>query len=208
MPHARRLLLKVGKHIFLKSLVNLAELPTDGKPLVAFVGRSNVGKSSLINHLSGQKALARVSRSAGRTRTINLYQIEPKYYVVDMPGYGFAQASKDTQSAFGNLIADFIETVSNVALIFLVVDAVAGPTDLDQDMLDMLRAAKRPFVMLVNKVDKLSQSEMHKLLAALHEHYEHIPVLLHSMHAGKDRDHVLGAIHEALRETKNSPKLA
>lgn len=208
MLHVRRSLLKVGKHIFLKSLINLAELPTDGKPLVAFVGRSNVGKSSLINHLSGQKALARVSRSAGRTRTINLYQIESKYYVVDMPGYGFAQTSKDTQSIFGNLIADFIETVNNVALIFLVIDAVAGPTDLDQDMLDMLRAAKRPFVMLVNKVDKLSQGETHQLFTTLSEHYAHIPVILHSMYEGKDRDHVLGAIHEALRETKNSPKLA
>ncbi|MEK7183238.1 MAG: ribosome biogenesis GTP-binding protein YihA/YsxC [Patescibacteria group bacterium] len=190
--------------IFLKSVVDLAALPKDGKPQVALVGRSNVGKSSLINHLAGQKALARVSSSAGRTRTINLYQIEPKYYMVDMPGYGFAQASKEKQSEFGNLIADYLETTPNVALVLLVIDAKAGPTDLDQDMVDLLRNAKLPFVMIVNKVDKLSQSELVKLKRTLESDYSHIPHILHSMHEGKDRDHVLGAIHEALLDTKNS----
>jgi GTP-binding protein len=189
---------------FLKSVVDLAALPTDGKPQVAMVGRSNVGKSSLINHLADQKALARVSSSAGRTKTINIYQIEPKYYLVDMPGYGFAHASKEKQSEFGNLIADYLETGKDIALVLLVVDAFVGPTDLDQSMLDLLREAKRPFIMIVNKVDKLSQSELSKLERTLASDYGHIPHILHSMHEGRDRDHVLGAIHEALRETKNS----
>lgn len=207
MLHAWRWRLKVGKHIFLKSVVNLAELPRDGKPQVALVGRSNVGKSSLINHLAGQKALARVSSSAGRTKTINLYQLEPKYYLVDMPGYGFAHASKEKQIEFGNLIADYLEQTPSIALVLLVVDAFVGPTDHDQDMLDLLRAAKRPFIMIVNKVDKLSQSELVKLERTLAADYGHIPHILHSMHVGKDRDRILVAIHAALADTKNSPAL-
>lgn len=168
------------------------------------MGRSNVGKSSLINHLAGQKALARVSQSAGRTKTINLYQLERYYYVVDMPGYGFAHASKEQQSEFGNLIADYLESDANIALVLLVVDAFVGPTDLDQAMLDLLREAKRPFIMIVNKVDKLSQSELVKLERTLAADYEHIPHIFHSMHSGKDRDHALGAIHEALIAAKPS----
>lgn len=168
------------------------------------VGRSNVGKSSLINHLAGRKDLARESSSPGRTRTINIYQLEPKYYLVDMPGYGYAKTSKDKQAEFGNLIADYLETTPAIALVLLVIDAFVGPTDLDQDMLDLLRAAKRPFVMIVNKVDKLSQSEIVKLERTLAADYGHIPHILHSIHEGKDRDHVLGAINEALRDSKNS----
>lgn len=189
---------------FLKSLVDLNLLPQDGKPQVALVGRSNVGKSSLINHMAGRKDLARVSSSAGRTRTINLYQLERNYYLVDMPGYGFAHASKDQQVEFGNLIADYIETTPNIALVLLVIDAYVGPTDHDQDMLNMLQAAKIPFVMIVNKVDKLSQSELVKLERTLAADYGHIPHILHSMHEGKDRDKVLVAIKEALKDAKTS----
>ena len=183
---------------FIKSLASLADLPQDGKSQVALVGRSNVGKSSLINHLAGEKALARVSSAAGRTRTLNLYQLEPSYYLVDMPGYGFAHASKDQQAKFGNLIADYLETVPHIALVLLVIDAGVGPTELDQAMLDLLREAKLTFLMIVNKVDKLSQSELVKLQRTLTADYGHIPHLLHSMHAGKDRDRILGAIHVAL----------
>lgn len=186
-------------------MVDLQALPQDGKPQVALVGRSNVGKSSLINHLAGRKDLARESSSPGRTRTINIYQLEPKFYLVDMPGYGYAKASKEKQAEFGDLIADYLEQTPDIAMVLLVIDAFVGPTDLDQDMLELLRTAKLPFVMIVNKVDKLSQSELVKLERTLASDYGHIPHILHSMHAGKDRDHVLGAIHEALRDTKKSP---
>jgi GTP-binding protein len=189
---------------FLKSVADLAALPQDGKPQVALVGRSNVGKSSLINHLAGQKDLARVSSSAGRTKTINVYQIERRYYLVDMPGYGFAHTSKEAQSEFGNLIADYLETTPNIAFVLFVIDAYVGPTDHDQDMLDLLRNAKLPFVMIVNKVDKLSQSELVKLERTLAADYGHIPHILHSMHEGKDRQKILVAISEALADTKNS----
>jgi GTP-binding protein len=199
MPLSRPCWLKIGNLAeFITSIVDLAALPKDAKPQVAMVGRSNVGKSSLINHLAGRLDLARVSSSAGRTRTINLYQLTSKYYLVDLPGYGFAQASKDKRAAFGSLIADYIETTEQLTLVLLIIDAVVGPTALDHDMLNLLEATKVPFVMVVNKVDKLSQSELVKLQRRLDTDFAHIPNVLHSMHSGQDRDRVLGVINEAL----------
>ena len=152
---------------------------TDTKKLTAsdaevtFLGRSNAGKSSLINALCDQKGLARVSQVPGKTRTINVYEVRPYRWIVDLPGYGFAVGSKITGKAeFGPMIEEYLTTRKNLCMIFAVVEAVAGPTKLDMIMINWLKHKAYPFRIIVNKIDKIGPSKLDarkKEIAALLE---------------------------------------
>jgi GTP-binding protein len=155
-----------------------AELPeAAGKKLkhVAFIGRSNVGKSSLINSLVGQKELARSSSSAGFTKQINFYLINKSFYLVDLPGYGFAQGSFSARNNLQQLIEWYL-TYPDIEdqLIVLIIDAKVGPTDLDLSMLVRLEELEKSVIVVANKVDKIKKSEykkqMDSIVAAMHPH--------------------------------------
>jgi GTP-binding protein len=187
---------------FLKSATKLEELPADNKPHVALVGRSNVGKSSLLNHLTNQKGLARVSAEPGRTQTINLFNVDSRYYLVDLPGYGFAKTSKAKRQDFAGMLRDYLWQAQQLCLVLLIVDARIGPTDLDRDMLAYLASGKIPVVMIVNKIDKLSNSESINLQRHLEANYPQLPFIPHSNVSGKGRGEILDTIERAVRETK------
>lgn len=168
------------------------------------VGRSNVGKSSLINDLAGHKGLARVSNEPGRTRLINLFEVDKSFLLVDLPGYGYAKASKTKRDGFADLIHTYLWEAKQLKLILLVIDARLGPTDLDREMLAYLESSKIPVAMIVNKIDKLAKSEAIQLMATLEAGYPHYALIPHSAITGAGRGEIRQLIQQAVRahETK------
>ena len=131
---------------------------TESDAEVAFVGRSNAGKSSLINALCQKNNMARVSQVPGKTRTINVYAVKPYRWIVDLPGYGFAVGSNLGKAEFGPMIEKYLTSRNNLCMVFVILDAVAGPTKLDMSMISWLMHHAYPFNIIVNKIDKVGPS--------------------------------------------------
>ena len=127
---------------------------------VAFVGRSNAGKSTLINALCQKKDMARVSQVPGKTRTINVYEVKPYRWIVDLPGYGYAVGSKSGKADFGPMIEKYLTGRNNLCRVFVILDAVAGPTKLDLSMISWLTHDDYPFEIVVNKIDKIGPTKL------------------------------------------------
>ena len=138
------------------------QLPASEKPEVAFAGRSNVGKSSLINKLLGRKSLARVSAVPGKTATINFYTAND-FYLVDLPGYGYAKVAKSEKYRWSELIEGYYAQERNFALTVLLMDMRHPPTELDLQMVDFLVHHELPFVIALTKADKLNKTETAKM---------------------------------------------
>lgn len=142
---------------------NSKQFPRDPRPEVALSGRSNVGKSSLINTLLGRKSLARVSSAPGKTITINYYDVDKKLYLVDLPGYGYAKRSKDSQRSWSTLTEDFFvknPSIDALKLVIQLIDIRTGPTDDDIMMINFLIDNGVNFVVVATKTDKLSKTQL------------------------------------------------
>lgn len=149
------------------------QFPADPLAQVAFSGRSNVGKSSLINTLLGRKSLARVSSAPGKTITINFYEVDKRLYLVDLPGYGFAKRTFEDKQQWSALTDGYFTSNKNIdrlALVLQLVDSRIGPTKDDEMMLDFLRESQIPFVIVATKTDKLNATERKKNLEAIAKH--------------------------------------
>jgi len=144
---------------FIASAFSISELPKEKLPEVVLCGRSNVGKSTFINSLFNRKNLAKTSSTPGKTRSINYYNIDSKFYIVDLPGYGYAKISQSERIKWGNLINDFFSTSEHIQLTIHLIDSRHQPTELDVKLNDMLRTLEIPYIVLLNKSDKLKQSE-------------------------------------------------
>ena len=151
------------------SAVRKNQYPNKGYPEFAFVGRSNVGKSSLINKLLNRKALARVSSTPGKTITINFYNIDDTIFLVDLPGYGYAKRSKSDIESWGSMIDDYLHERAQLRKVMLLVDSRHEPTEDDKMMLEWLRAAQpdEGIIVIATKTDKLSKRELEKNLKML-----------------------------------------
>jgi len=149
---------------FLRAAARAADFPPPGPPEIAFAGRSNVGKSSAINAITGRKALARTSKTPGRTQTINFFTLGEDARLVDLPGYGYARVPQAMRDAWRALVADYLESASVVAVV-VVMDARHPLTPLDQQLLGWLGDVPR--LLLLSKADKLSRHEQAKLLASV-----------------------------------------
>ena len=148
----------------------IRQFPSDPIPQIALSGRSNVGKSSLINSILGRKSLARVSSAAGKTITVNFYEIDKKLFLVDLPGYGFAKRPKEDQIKWQTLTDGFFTKNPNIdrlAAVAQLVDSRIGLTEDDRAMVDYLRAAGIPYFIIATKVDKLNATERKANLAAI-----------------------------------------
>ena len=143
---------------FLQSAARASELPP-AYAEVAFVGRSNVGKSSLLNAVTGHKQLARVSRTPGRTQLINVFDAGRERWIVDLPGYGFASAPAHVRNTWKAMLEGYLTTRGSLRMVFVLVDAEIGPTPLDEQMTEWLAACGVPFHVVANKVDKLGKSK-------------------------------------------------
>jgi GTP-binding protein len=149
---------------FIKSSPNVASCPMMGNPEYAFVGRSNVGKSSLINYLAGINKLARTSNRPGRTRLINHFLVDESWYLVDLPGYGYAKLSKSERLQFEALIKDYLKNRDSLACLFLLIDCRLSPQKSDLEFLKWLGENQIPYVICYTKTDKLTSDQLQKSL--------------------------------------------
>lgn len=177
-----------------------SQFPADVRPQIAFSGRSNVGKSSLINTLLGRKSLARVSGSPGKTITINFYDVDKKLYFVDLPGYGFAKRSDAERRRFSTLTDGYFVNNPNRDLLRLVVQLVdirIGPTADDRMMIDFLAGYNIPFLIAASKADKLSKTAVQKAVSDLGAEYPGVTILPFSSLNGMGKEDLRSAILSA-----------
>ena len=158
------------------------QFPSDPVPQIAFSGRSNVGKSSLINTVLGRKSLARVSSAPGKTITINFYDIDKKLYLVDLPGYGFAKRAPEDKKKWSALTDGYFtqnKNIDRLCLVVQLIDSRVGPTADDEMMLDFLSQSGLSYIVVATKVDKLNATERKKNLEAISAHplIEGVPVI-------------------------------
>lgn len=169
------------------------QIPSDPIAQVAFSGRSNVGKSSLINSLLGRKSLARVSSAPGKTITVNFYEVDKKLYLVDLPGYGFAKRTLEDKAKWSALTDGYFtqnKNIDRLALVIQLVDSRIGPTKDDEMMLDFLRASELSFAVVATKTDKLNATERKKNIEAISRHplVSGAPVIPFSALKGEGKD--------------------
>jgi GTP-binding protein len=143
------------------------QFPSEGLPEVAFLGRSNVGKSTLLNMLVGQTGLARVSQTPGCTQLINFFRVEDRFHLVDLPGYGYARVPRGFSDRWKTLIESYLYTRKSLQLSVLLIDSRRGWMDKDRELRDWLEFHNRPYVVAATKVDKLNQKEEYHGLAAI-----------------------------------------
>lgn len=187
---------------FVRGVIGSHNLLVDEKPQVSFIGRSNVGKSSVINMLVGQKSLVRSSSSPGKTQEINFFSINENMYFVDLPGYGYAKMGVKYREKLRKLILwYFISGEAPVSLAVLIVDAKAGLRKFDREMIAVLSEYKHPFMIVANKIDKLNQKELHcSLTEIMSEIGENTVVIPFSARTGRGKDKVLHAIERAIKK--------
>lgn len=154
--------MKIINPKFVKSAHTIEDYPYNNLPEIAFAGRSNVGKSSMINTILNRKGLARTSSKPGHTRSINFFDIDNKFYLVDLPGYGFARVSEEEKEKWQSLINDYLHYRENLKGIVMIVDARHKPTGQDKMMLNWIREFRIPKIISATKADKLSNNEKAK----------------------------------------------
>jgi GTP-binding protein len=152
---------------FVRGAARLEHIPDAGLPEVAFAGRSNVGKSSLINALTGRKTLARVSNTPGRTREINFFRLGGRLMLADLPGYGFARASKDQSERWAELIFDYLRGRPNLRRVILLIDSRRGPLPNDTEVMTLLDRAAVSYQLVLTKTDKLKPNELAAVISNL-----------------------------------------
>ncbi len=158
--------MKITSVEFVKSVVSIKEIPGDSLQEIAISGRSNVGKSSLINCLLNRKKIAKISSTPGKTRQLNYYRINDRFFLVDLPGYGFAKVPKSETQQWRRLLESYFESSKYLSGVVALIDSRIGPTDLDMLLIDWLSSLKIRMVVVATKADKLSKSQLIKQLAS------------------------------------------
>ena len=171
--------MKIKTAEFVKSSPNYKDCPQDMLPEYAFIGRSNVGKSSLINHLTDRKKLAKTSSTPGKTQLINHFIIDDNWFLVDLPGYGWAQTSKTNKAAWKKMIDEYLRERPNLACVFVLVDSRHEPQPIDLEFIQWLGDEGVPFSIVFTKTDKLKKTQIQSNVASykrkLRETWEELP---------------------------------
>lgn len=191
--------MKITSAEFIKSAFEEAHWTSDGLPEIAFLGRSNVGKSSLLNSLLQRKGLARTSNTPGRTQSINFFLINGRFYFADLPGYGYAKVSKTMRTDWGRMAEEYLTKRHELVLFIQLVDSRHAPTTLDRDLYEWLQFHQKKQIVVATKSDKLSSNALNKSLAEIEQTLPLSKVLAYSAQTGKGRDSVWREIENALR---------
>ena len=197
--------MKLTSATFVSSFADVAKCPAPDRPEFAFIGRSNVGKSSLINMLVNMRKLAKTSVTPGKTQTINHYLINEKWYLVDLPGYGFASVSKSTREGFGKMIENYVLKRENLYCLFILIDSRLPPQKIDLTFMEWAGSKEVPIALIFTKIDKLKANELQKSLAlykrTLLANWEELPPLfLTSSEKGTGRDELFDFMSSAMTD--------
>ena len=187
---------------FLKSAFTEADWPRDSKPEIAFLGRSNVGKSSLINSLLSVRGLARTSSTPGRTQSLNFFDINDEFRFVDFPGFGYARVPKEIKSTWGEMATSFLAKRRQLVLSIHLVDSRHEPTKQDLQLHKWLEESNKPRLVVATKSDKLSNNELRKNLGDIARLLNVDSVLAYSAKSGRGRDELWRAIRSAIDQHK------
>lgn len=181
----------------------ISQVPKDSLKDIAFIGRSNVGKSSLVNMITGISSLAKVSGTPGKTKLINHFLINDSWYLVDLPGYGYARVSKSTRGEFSKLITDYVLKCEKMHYLFVLVDSRLEPQKIDLRFIELLGQNGIPFGIIFTKADKLSQAQLNRNVKnyklTLSEQWEELPpMFISSSEKGTGREEIVAFIEECL----------
>ena len=197
--------MKITKVEFDRSSPDLASCPQSLRPDFAFIGRSNVGKSSLINALTRKKDLAKVSDLPGKTKLINFFVINNAWHLVDLPGYGFAKVTKDQRADFNESVADYLDNRENLLCVFVLIDSNLPPQRIDLQFLEWLGSTGTPFVLVFTKADKLSTARAQANIDLFKKEItpwwpDELPgIIVTSSKTGDGRSDILEVIAETLK---------
>ncbi|GAB4292954.1 MAG: ribosome biogenesis GTP-binding protein YihA/YsxC [Ignavibacteriaceae bacterium] len=185
---------------FVKSVLNLYDLPSDRFPEIILCGRSNVGKSSFINSLLNKKKLARTSITPGKTRSLNYYLIDRKFYIVDLPGFGYARISKKEREKWITLISGFLKKSGYIKLAIHLIDSRINPTTMDVKINNLLRIFNIPYIILLSKADKTSQSGLNSAIKNIEKIFPETDIKnsisTYSSKTGKGRKEIIKLISD------------
>lgn len=201
--------MEIKTAVYLQSEVDWRKCPAPDKPEYAFIGRSNVGKSSLINMLTNNKSLAKTSSKPGKTQTINHFLMNKTWYLVDLPGYGFARTSKTNREKWQKMISDYLLHRENLQVVFELVDSRLEPQQIDVDFINNLGESGIPFVIVFTKADKVStgkaMSNIQKMKNRLSETWEELPLMIKSSSlSGLGKSRILDYIEEINQQFYNT----
>lgn len=202
--------MKITKAVYVASCVSASGRPTPAKREFAFIGRSNVGKSSLINCLTGNSSLAHTSSKPGKTQCINHFMINDSWYLVDLPGYGYAQVSKAHRDHLAAMIDDYIDNSSDLALLFVLIDCRHDMLKNDMEFLLSLGRRGVPFAIVLTKCDKLGSgalaTRIDKTKTEIGRYWDPLPeIFATSSEKGTGKDAILDYISQILKDLDNQP---
>jgi GTP-binding protein len=190
--------MKITSAEFLKSAFKETDWPQEAKPEIAFMGRSNVGKSSLINSLLGVRGLARTSSTPGRTQSLNFFAINNQFHFVDLPGFGYARVPQRIRGSWGEMVTDYLAKRSQLVLSIHIVDSRHEPTKLDLQLHDWLKHSAKPRLIVATKSDKLSNNELRESMGRAQRIFSDDKVLTYSARTERGRNEVWRAIENAI----------
>lgn len=184
--------MKIHKAELVISAVDKSQYPKDDLPEIALAGRSNVGKSSFINKMIGRKNLVHTSSKPGKTRTLNFYRINDRFYFVDVPGYGYAKVSKKEREKWGRMMEDYFETRKNLRAVVLIIDSRHLPTTDDLQMYEYATYLNIPLIIIATKVDKISKNKWNKNVHDIKKAFQapEAPIIPFSAVTGMNKDKV------------------
>lgn len=190
--------MKVSSAEFVKSAFKESDWPLDSKPEVAFLGRSNVGKSSLINSLLMVRGLARTSSTPGRTQSLNFFLIDERFRFVDLPGFGYARVPQNIRATWGDMVTGYLANRRQLVLSIHIVDSRHEPTKQDLQLHEWLEHSNKPRLIVATKSDKLSNNELRKNLEHIRQVLADGSVMAYSAKTGRGRDELWRAIKTAI----------
>jgi GTP-binding protein len=195
--------MKIASAEFIKSAYNQSHWTTDKLPEISFLGRSNVGKSSLINSLLLRKGLAKTSNTPGRTQCINFFLINKAFYFVDLPGYGYAKVSKSMRQDWGLMAQEYLAKRPQLMLSIELVDSRHSPTKLDEQLHEWLVFNRKPHIIVATKADKLSNNQLKKNLFDIEMALPKSKIVAYSAKTGKGRDQLWQEILQTIEKNTN-----
>jgi len=198
----QKIVLKKPEASFVGSFFAMEQLPRDGLPQVAVAGRSNVGKSSLLNQIVGQRKLAKVSSTPGRTRSLNFFRIDDRFYIVDLPGYGYAKASQTLRVQWGKLIEQYLTSAEHLIGLVLLLDSRREPTEQDEQLMNWLSERQLPVMVAVTKADKLSREKVIQKVRSVEQDLG-VGAIAFSTVTGIGRKELLTSIRQLVSEHLN-----